>query len=152
MTKSLPLVLGSLLVLVGVGCCLVRPLPAPPVSVFAGRWTGEARFLERALAAEHGALAVELECGADGTFAGSLGGVALADWEALAFESGGLELRASLAGDVVTGGSLAAQDQRRVVLLLFPERDGRRAGNLHLKSNFVFDPSMRVGALKLLRE
>jgi len=37
MTKSLLLVLVSLLVLVDDGCCPVRPLPAQPVSGFVGR-------------------------------------------------------------------------------------------------------------------
>lgn len=152
MTKPISLVLASLLVLVSVGCCLVRPAPAPPVAAFAGSWAGTARFLDRDLAVEYGALAVELECGADGALAGSLGGVALRELQAFAFESGGLELRATLAGDIVTSGSLAPQDQHRVVLLLQPERDGFIDGNLHLKSNFAFDLSMRVCALELRRQ
>jgi hypothetical protein len=151
MRKS-SLLLVALLAAVAVGCCLVRPLPAPPLASFAGRWKGEARFLDRELATEYGALPVSLELGADGALAGSLGEVALGELQAFAFEFGGLEMRAKLAGNVLTTGSLAPQGQHCVVLLLHPEHAGQIEGNLHLKSNFAFDVSMRVCALELRRE
>lgn len=150
--RTSSLLLVAFLAAVAVGCCLVRPLPAPSLASFAGRWKGEVRFLERELAADYGTLPIELELGVDGELAGSLSGVVLGDLQAFAFESGGLELHATLEGDVVTSGSLAPQEQHCVVLLLHPEHEGRIEGNLHLKSNFAFDLSMHVCALELQRE
>ncbi len=140
---KLSLLLVALLAAGAVGCGLVRRLPASSLVSFVGRWKGDARFLDRKLAAECGALPVSLELGADG---------ALGELQAFVFESGGLEVLATLAGDVVPSGSLASLDLHSVVLPLESEHAGCTKDDLQLKSKLAFDLSMRVCALELRRE
>lgn len=134
-----------------VGCCLVSTRPTASPTPFVGRWSGEAPFLDRDLAAEYTAFPVELEVRPDGTLSGSLGGARLAEVELYAWEEHGLEIHARIEGSIFTEGSLPSRGKDCVVLLLPPQHDGVLSGNLHLKSNFAFDLSMKVCGLELVR-
>jgi hypothetical protein len=129
----------------------MSPRPTPSPAPFVGRWSGEAPFLDRDLAAEYTAFPVELEVRPDGTLSGSLGGARLAEVELYAWEEHGLEVHARIDGSIFPEGSLSSRDKDCVVLLLPTEHDGTLSGNLHLKSNFAFDLSMHVCGLELTR-
>ena len=134
-----------------VGCCLVSTRPAASPAPFVGRWSGEAPFLDRDLAAEYERFPVELEVRSDGTLSGTLGAARVADVELYAWEERGLEVHARIEGSIFAEGSLSSRDKDCVVLLLPPEQEGALSGNLHLKSNFTFDLSMLVCGLELTR-
>lgn len=133
-----------------IGCCLVPSKSVPPAATTLGVWSGQARFLDRDLAAEYGPFAVELEIGPDGLASGTIGSASLS--AALASERGDeLIVEGSLEGDVFATGSLPAQGKSLAVLILSKPSDGRTSGNLHLKSNGFFDFTLRVCALELGR-
>lgn len=146
---SLPLLLTAALA----GACSNVPggpdgHPAPdPVR---GTWTGTVRFLDRDLAAEHGEFPLLLEVHEDGSVTGTVGSARL---RAAALESRRDDYRvaARLDGAVFEQGTLAGEDKDCVVLLLQPDDTAHLEGNLHLKTNFTFDPRMRVCGLSLAR-
>ena len=149
--KNLVLIAALVLVATALGCCLVSPKPAPPAAALVGVWKGESTFLDRDLAAEYGAFPVAVEIAADGSAKGSIGSAKLA--EAVVRErEGEFLVEGRLDGDVFASGSLPAQEKSLFVLILTAPVDAHASGNLHLKSNGIFDFTLRVCGLELAKE
>lgn len=142
------LLVALALLLATIGCCAVSTKRAPPSPALLGAWSGEARFLDRDLASEYGTFAVELELAPDGSATGTVGAATLVDGRVTERETEFL-VEARLEGDVFATGSLPPQEKTHAALVLALPKEGRALGNLHLKSNPVFDFTLRVCALEL---
>lgn len=148
--KNLILLAALVLVATALGCCLVSPKPSPPSAGLVGAWRGESTFLDRDLAAEYGAFPVEVAIAADGSATGSIGAARLV--EAFVRErEGEFVVEGRLDSDVFPTGSLPAQGKSLFVMILPAPVDAHASGNLHLKSNCVFDFTLRVCALELTK-
>ncbi len=148
--KNLILLAALIIVATALGCCLVSPKLVPPAAGLVGAWKGESTFLDRDLAAEYGAFPVAVEIAADGSATGSIGSARLA--EALVRErEGEFVVEGRLDGDVFPTGSLPAQGKSLFVMILGAPVDAHASGNLHLKSNGVFDFTLRVCGLELAK-
>jgi len=138
------------LLAVAVGCCFLPQERKSAAPSLAGRWSGAATFLDRELASEYGEFPVSIEVHADDSVTGAVGAAQLT--EALASErEDDFVVEGLLQGQVFESGSLPSQGKNHVVFVLSPPVEGAIDGNLHLKSNGVFDFTMRVCGLKLAR-
>lgn len=133
-----------------IGCCWLPRRSAPIGSALRGTWSGEAHFLDLTLATEYGVFAVTLTIDGDDVIGGSVGSAKLVDAE---LESRPEEwiVHAKLEGDVFEQGSLPEQGKDLVVFILSEPTDSTTSGNLHLKSNSMFDFTMRVCGIELAR-
>ena len=140
------LVLGA----AALGCCVMSQRTEPLSAAWGEAWKGRANFLDRDLASEYGDFAVDLTIDDAGKVVGRVGSAELS--EATAHSNGSeLVIEGLLDSDVFDSGSLSAQGKDHVVLILTSPAEAASEGNLHLKSNGVFDFTMRVCGLKLER-
>ncbi len=133
------------------GCCLVSTKSGPSAPELRGTWTGEARFLDRDLAKEYGSFAVDIEVHADDSVSGTLGSAALTDAVALG-RAEDFVIKGGLKGHVFEGGTMLDEENDCVVFILSPPAGVATAGNIHLKSNPIFDANMRVCGVELTRK
>jgi len=116
-----------------------------------GDWVGEGHFYDRDLAAEYGNFPVRLEVHDDDSVTGTLGAARL-ERGVVRSRPEDYIVRAELAGPVFPGGSLPAEEKDCAIFLLQPRGDAIAGADVHLKTDFGFDFSMRVGGPDLARE
>lgn len=80
---------------------------------------------------------MEIQIHADNTVSGTVGGATLVE--------------AELTGKVFDAGSLPDEKKDTIVFILQPPGEAGTDGDFHLKTNLVFDFTMRAGELKLAR-
>ena len=115
-----------------------------------GNWSGEGHFLDIELDKEIGKVWVEFEILPDNSVRGKIGEARLVDTEIYP-ASYGFEIAARLDAPIKKGVDL--DKDYLYILLVIPDN---KAGNIsssdanfHLKSNTIFDFSMRVGGVTL---
>ena len=116
-----------------------------------GTWVGKGRFYDRSVNGEYGKFEVTMEIHPDNTVSGSVGGASLADG-VIKSRPGDFLIEAELIGQVFDTGSLPGEKKDTVVFILKPPGDAGTDGDFHLKTNLLFDFSMRAGALDLSRK
>lgn len=118
-----------------------------------GKWAGEGQFLDVALDKELGKVALEVEIGKDGTLTGKIGDAKLAK-TSIAKARYGFEIHAIL--DARVKKDKSEKRDHLIILLVTPVKDKDGAlvsdANFHLKSNFTFDLTMRVGGVMLKKQ
>ena len=112
--------------------------------------TGEGRFLDRDLNEEYGRFPIAIEIHADDSVTGTVGAAALFEGVIKSRPEDFL-VSASLEGPVHEEGSLPEEKKDCVILIMQPLDATTLEGNVHLKTNFTFDFSMRVCGLELSR-
>jgi len=118
-----------------------------------GKWTGEGRFLDRDLDKEIGIIKIEIEIKEDNTIHGKIGEAKLVNTR-IAEAKYGFEIRGKLDSKLKNGNDL--KKNHLIILLVLPEENRKDVttsdANFHLKSNYTFDFSMRVGDVILSKE
>ena len=115
-----------------------------------GIWIGKGRFYDQHLDAEYGKVRVEIEIHPDNSVSGTVGGAFL-ERGAIKSRPNDFLIEAELIGKVFDAGSLPGEKKDTVVFILKPPGDAGTDGDFHLKTNVVFDFTMRAGELKLAR-
>lgn len=113
-----------------------------------GAWMGEGHFFDRDLNQEYGNFAVTLEIHPDNSVSGTVGGASLVGGVVKSRPNDFL-IEAELTGQVFDAGTLPGLKKDNVVFILNPPGAEGTEGNIHLKTNPLFDFSMRVGGLDL---
>jgi hypothetical protein len=111
-----------------------------------GTWIGEGHFYDRDLKQEYGNFAVTIEIHPDNSVSGDVGGASLAGG-VIKSRPNDFLIESELTGPVVDQGTLPGLKKDTVVFILKPPGDVGTEGNIHLKTNLIFDFSMRVGGL-----
>jgi hypothetical protein len=93
---------------------------------------------------------VEIEIHPDNSVSGTVGGATLAKGTVTSRPDDFL-IEAELTGKIFDAGSLPGERKDTVVFILQPPGDTHTDGDFHLKTNLVFDFTMRAGELKLAR-
>jgi len=118
-----------------------------------GKWTGEGRFLDRDFDKEIGVVKIEIEIGGDNTIQGKIGEAKLIN-TSIAEEKFGFSISGILDSKLKNGSD--SKKDHLIVLLVLPEENREDAttsdANFHLKSNYTFDFTMRVGGVILTKE
>jgi len=109
-------------------------------------------MLNNQLHKELGTLGIEVKFNKDGTISGSIGDAQFKNAK-LSQSNYGFELKTELNNWVKE--SYRLDKDRLVVLFVFPEKSDstlkQSDANFHLKSNFFFDFTMKVGGVKLIK-
>lgn len=113
-----------------------------------GNWIGSGRFYNREFQDAFGSVGFELQIERDLTMSGTVGSAVLTPVKPRV-EAGAVVYAATLRGEIRPG---SAFQKDHMVLLLTATGPTRMTGDFHLKSNFVFDWSMRPGELVLTRK
>ena len=108
-----------------------------------GAWMGEGHFFDRDLNQEYGNFVVTIEIHPDNSVSGTVGGASLMGGVVKSRPNDFL-IEAELTGQVFDAGTLPGLKKDNVVLILNPPGAERTEGNIHLKTNPIFDFSMRV--------
>lgn len=118
-----------------------------------GKWTGEGKFLDVDLNSEVGLVKIEIEIKEDNTILGKIGEAQLIN-TSITEAKYGFEIKGKLDTKLKKGSDL--DKDHLIILLVFPEenREDKTSSdaNFHLKSNYTFDFSMRVGGVILTKE
>jgi len=116
-----------------------------------GNWKGEGRFLDDDLFKEIGNILIEVEITSDFKILARIGEATLIN-TSICEANCGFEIQGKLDGKVSNSTELEEKDCV-VILLVLPEENRENAttsnANFHLKSNFTFDFTMRVGGMVL---
>ena len=120
---------------------------APEPGKVIGRWSGSGSLFDTTLAKRVGPIPIALTMESDQSGAGQLGNASLTVTRFTAGR-GLIEVRADLSGAPAADRALA---KRRLVLLVTSATDSTLHAEFHLKSNFIFDPTMREGRVLLTR-
>lgn len=116
-----------------------------------GNWTGEGWFLDVKLDREYGRFPAIITIHPDNTVSGSVGAASIKEG-AVKQRTSDFLVQGRLTGPVFERGTLPAEGKDRVVILIQLDKNGSfKDGNIHLKTNFTFDFTMRVGGLTLTR-
>ena len=118
-----------------------------------GKWTGEGKFLDVALDKDLGKVALEVEINQDGTVAGRIGDAKLTQ-TSIHKARYGFEIRGLLDSPIKK--DKAEKKDHLIILLVTPvkDKDGVLVSdaNFHLKDNYGFDVTMRVGGVLLKKQ
>jgi len=118
-----------------------------------GKWTGEGRFLDIDLNDEIGLVKIEIEIKEDNTILGKIGEAHLINTSIIEAKYG-FEIKVELNSKLKKGSDL--DKDHLIILLVLPEENrvdvATSDANFHLKSNYTFDFSMRVGGVILTKE
>ncbi len=118
--------------------------------VIRGNWNGEGWFLDVKLDREYGRFPVAITVHPDNTVHGNLGAASIKEGT-IEQTTSHFEVRGRLIGPVFEKGSLPAEGKDCVIMLIQLENGSFKDGNIHLKTNFTFDFTMRVGGLTLTK-
>ncbi|NQV13814.1 hypothetical protein HQ531_00040 [bacterium] len=117
---------------------------------YLGSWNGEGRFYNVKLSAEVGKLSFQLEIKPDFSITGQVGNATLRDAKLSVDEhNGGYMIKGQLEGKIFTGSDF---HKKNVIFLMHIPEGDEINGDFHLKSNFIFDFSMRPGEFTLIRK
>ncbi len=118
-----------------------------------GKWAGEGRFLDINLNNEVGVVKIEIEIKEDNTILGIIGEAQLIN-ASITETKYGFEIKGKLDSELKKGSDL--NKDHLIILLVIPEENRKDVtksdANFHLKSNYTFDFSMRVGGVLLTKE
>jgi len=118
-----------------------------------GKWIGEGKFLDVDLDKEIGSVKIEIEIKEDNTILGKIGEANLLN-TSIGEVKYGFEIRGKLDSKLNQGSDL--KKDCLIILLVLPEGNRQSVtksdANFHLKSNFTFDFTMRVGGVILTKE
>lgn len=150
--KTLILLLASLILsCTGMAAEIQSVAGANPTLV--GKWTGEGRFLDVAVAKDLGKVPLEVEINKDNTVTGRIGDAKLTK-TSIQKASYGFEIRGILDSRIQKG--KAEKKDHLIILLVTPVKDKEGAlisdANFHLKSNYVLDLGFRVGGVTLKKQ
>lgn len=120
---------------------------APDPVKIVGHWSGSGVLFEKALANRVGPLTVAVTIAEDQTGSGHMSSAALTVTRVRALRDR-IEVRADLSGAPVSDPALA---KRRLVLVVTSATDSTLMAEFHLKSNYLYDPTMREGRVLLTR-
>lgn len=116
--------------------------PVDPTQLV-GRWAGAGRLFDVKVQAEHGPMPLRLQIAPDLTLTGTVGGVAIRPSQGKPVNER-IDFHAHLDGPVRPEGAL----KKDHLVLLVTQADGQAMqADFHLKTNFSWDFSMRVGHL-----
>lgn len=118
-----------------------------------GKWTGNGRFFDRDLNEEVGLVRIEFEIKEDYSIRGKFGEAHLVR-TGISNAKYGFAIKGELDSKLNEGFSL--DKDHLVILFVVPDKSDKDVStsdaNFHLKSNYVFDFSMRVGGVQLTKE
>lgn len=118
-----------------------------------GKWTGEGNFLDVNLNREVGLVKIEVEIKKDYTIHGKIGEAELIKTSITAAKYG-FEIKGILNSKLKK--KIDLDKDHLIILLVLPDKNRADASksdaNFHLKSNYTFDFSMRVGGVILTKE
>ena len=121
--------------------------------VLIGTWKGEGRFLDVALDKGLGKVPLEVEIKKDNTVAGRIGDAMLTR-TSIKKARYGFEIHGILDSKIQK--NKAEKKDHLIILLVTPAKDKEGVlvsdANFHLKSNYRFDLSMRVGAVTMKKQ
>lgn len=121
--------------------------------VLIGKWTGEGKFLDVALDKDLGKVPLEVEINKDNTVAGRIGDAKLTQ-TSIEKARYGFEIHGILDSRIKK--NKAEKKDHLIILLVTPVKGkvGVRVSdaNFHLKSNYGFDLTMRVGGVMLKKQ
>lgn len=119
-------------------------------SYLIGEWSGEGKFLDTNIRDHFGALELSVLITQDGRVSATFDGLKLHN-TTLRPANYGFEIRGTL--DSFKKDGLDLKKDKLIILLVFPDENRSSItesdANFHLKSNFFFDFSMRVGGVIL---
>jgi hypothetical protein len=139
--RSIALLLPMVMLLAG------RPSTHQVPSTLVGRWEGVGVFSDSTLQAEAGPVPLTAEIAADGSGSGRMGKATLREVR-VGQSRRYVEVRALLDTPVAAHRRL---DKDRLVLVITRLDSATAESEFHLKSNFLFDPTMREGRITLKR-
>jgi hypothetical protein len=126
-----------------------RTTPQPLVSAgLVGRWAGSGTFFNRDLHAKVGPVPFVAEFATESAGTGRVGQAILQDVRVVRSKRDYVEVRAKLSGFIGPDPALAKD---RLVLVITKLDATTMQAEIHLKSNFTFDPRMREGRVTLAR-
>jgi hypothetical protein len=114
-----------------------------------GRWEGTARFFDRGLHKEYGKFSVAFEVHADNTVTGTVGAASIKDGKVRGWLWGHDEVTGRLEGSVFEEGSLPGQHKDCAVFGIPSAKESSKGSELHLKTNYYWDSTMRECGLSL---
>lgn len=140
----------ALLGLLLVSCGLQGAEPGVD-SKIRGQWVGEGWFLDVKLDREYGRFPLVITIHPDNTVDGNVGAARVMEG-VVRERTSDFVVQGRLTGPVFEQGSLPAEDKDCLIILIELDENGSfKDGNIHLKTNFRFDLTMRVGGLTLAR-
>ena len=117
-----------------------------------GKWTGEGGFLNVDLDKEVGKVIFEIEIKKDNTVSGKIGDARLTE-TSIGKANYGFEIKGVLDSRIKEKVDL--KKDHVIILLVTPNKNSNDVmvsdANFHLKSNYIFDFTMRVGGVLLIK-
>lgn len=118
-----------------------------------GNWSGEGRFFDVDFNKKVGTVPIEIEIKNNYEISGSIGDSELINMTIQA-SNYGFEIKGVLSSQIKKG--LVTNKDHVVILLVLPETDRENVesseANIHLKTNYSFDFTMRVGGVMLIKK
>jgi hypothetical protein len=118
---------------------------APDPAKLAGHWVGDGRFFNVAFQAEFGHVPFDLRIQSDLTLTGTVGAAQIRPAPPR-FERDRVDYYATLQGELRPGSDFRKD---HLVLLVTVAEGDKLVADFHLKSNFVWDWTMRPGVVEL---
>ena len=118
---------------------------APDPAKLAGHWVGDGRFFNVAFQAEFGYVPFDLQIQSDLTLTGTVGAAHIQPTPARV-ERDRIDYYATLQGELRSGSDFRKD---HLVLLVAVADGDKLVADFHLKSNFVWDWTMRPGVVEL---
>lgn len=133
---------------------LATPVLAQPdttgAAQFVGDWHGEGYFYNVNLNSEVGSVHFTLRVTKDLDIMGNVGNAEILDAEIEVDDwNDGYAIRGTVSGQIFPGSDF---HKKRITLLLNEVKDGVSEGDFHLANNFIFDFTMRPGAITLTKD
>lgn len=129
-------------------CCFALAAFAQAPTGLPGHWTGMGRFHNVRFQTQFGSLPFDLRIGPDLTLTGTVGGARIQPSRVVTRKDR-QDFYAELEGEIRPG---KAFRKRRLVLLVTHVEGNRLVADFHLKTNFVWDWTMRQGTLEAARK
>ena len=129
-------------------CTLVMGQTDPSdLEQFIGDWRVEGHFYNVNLGGEVGVVRFTLRVTPDMDITGSVGNAQIVDAEIEVDDwNGGYSIKGSIQGQIFPNSEF---HKKRITLLMKAVHDNATIGDFHLANNFIFDLSMRPGAITL---
>jgi len=124
-------------------------VPDADFDQFVGDWGGQGHFYNTNMNSELGTIRFTLRVTPELEITGTAGNAEVVDAEITVDDwNDSFMIKATLAGKIVPSHEF---EKKRITLLLNDVKDGITEGDFHLTNNFIFDFSMRPGAITLQR-
>ena len=137
----------SMLMLLGIWASSQDTLNVGGKEQFIGRWEGQGNFYNVNFSIEHGSVEIDLRIDDALNISGSVGSAQISGAELTVDDwNDGYKIEAKVEGRMFPGKSF---EKDYVVFLLKEPEGGVIQGDFHVKSNLIFDFTMRPGAISL---